>query len=170
VSTPRAFWVTLDRPRYSQRPASDADGGHVLVNEAARWPGGQFATAELVVTTRFLSAHPAMVNALLRAHVQGTDLLDTDRTASQAAAVTAFSDLFGASLPAPLLTASFAQITFTNDPLAATMLAEAREADKLAGGPFRPRPPEQAAACRRAGHRTGMTRAAAAHERWQRLT
>ena len=105
-----------------------ADGGHVLVDEAALWPGGRFATAVLVVTTRFLSAHPAMVNALLKAHVQATDLLTTDRTLAQAAAGTEFTDLFGHSLPAPLLTASFAQITFTNDPLATTMLAEARHA------------------------------------------
>ena len=105
-----------------------AAGGHVLVNEAAVWPGGRFATAVLVVTARFLSAHPAMVNALLKGHVQGTDLLNTDRTLAQAAAGTEFTDLFGVSLPAPLLTASFAQITFTNDPLAATMLTETQHA------------------------------------------
>jgi NitT/TauT family transport system substrate-binding protein len=63
-----------------------ADGGHVLVNEAALWPDGRYATAVLVVTARFLTAHPAMVNALLKAHVQATDLLDTDRTLAQAAA------------------------------------------------------------------------------------
>ena len=105
-----------------------AEGGHVLVNEAALWPGGRFATAVLVVAARFLSAHPAMVNALLKAHIQATDLLDTDRTMAQAAAGTEFTDLFGHSLPASLLTASFAQLTFTDDPLASTMLAEARHA------------------------------------------
>lgn len=113
-----------------------ADGGHVLVNEAALWPGGRFATAVLVVTARFLSAHPAMVNDLLKAHVQGTYLLTTDRTLAQAAAATEFTDLFGASLPAPLLTVSFAQLTFTSDPLAATMLTETQHA--AAGGLLEP--------------------------------
>lgn len=105
-----------------------ADGGHVLVNEAALWPGGRYATAVLVVTVRFLTAHPAMVNALLKAHVQATDLLATDRTLAQAAAGIEFTDLFSHNLPAPLLTMSFAQLTFTSDPLAATILAEARRA------------------------------------------
>jgi hypothetical protein len=94
-----------------------ADGGHVLVNEASLWPGGRFATAVLVVTSRFLSAHPAMVTALLKGQIQGTDLLNTDKTAAQAAAGTELTDLFSHSLPAPLLTTSFAQITFTDDPL-----------------------------------------------------
>jgi NitT/TauT family transport system substrate-binding protein len=105
-----------------------ADGGHVLVNETALWPGGRFATAVLVVTVKFLSAHPAMVTALLKGQVQGTALLTTDRPSAQAAAATALTDLFGHSLPPPLLAASFAQVTFTDDPLAATMLAEARHA------------------------------------------
>jgi NitT/TauT family transport system substrate-binding protein len=69
-----------------------------------------------------------MVNALLKAHVQATDLLTTDRTLARAVAGTEFTDLFGHSLPTPLLTTSFAQITFTDDPLAATMLTEARHA------------------------------------------
>lgn len=105
-----------------------ADGGHVLVDEATLWPGGRFATAVLVVTTRFLAAHPAMVNAVLKAHIQGTDLLTTDRTLAQAAAGTELTDLYGASLPAPLLTASLAQLTFTNDPLTATILTETQHA------------------------------------------
>ena len=41
---------------------------------------------------------------------------------------TELTDLFGHSLPAPLLAASFTQLTYTNDPLAATVLAEARHA------------------------------------------
>ncbi len=32
-----------------------ADGGHVLVNEASLWPGGQFVTTELVATQSFIS-------------------------------------------------------------------------------------------------------------------
>jgi NitT/TauT family transport system substrate-binding protein len=69
-----------------------------------------------------------MVSDLLKAHVQGTDLLTTDRTLAQAAAATEFTDLFGASLPVPLLTVSFAQLTFTSDPLAATILTETQHA------------------------------------------
>jgi NitT/TauT family transport system substrate-binding protein len=105
-----------------------ADGGHVLVNETALWPGGRFATAVLVVTVKFLSAHPAMVTGLLKAQVQASDLLTTDKTAAQAATATELTDLFGHSVPPPLLAASLAQLTYTNDPLASTMLAEARHA------------------------------------------
>jgi NitT/TauT family transport system substrate-binding protein len=81
-----------------------------------------------MVTVKFLSAHPAMVTALLKGHVQGSTLLNTDRAAAQASAAAELTDLFGRTLPAPLLTASFAQVTYTNDPLASSMLAEARNA------------------------------------------
>jgi NitT/TauT family transport system substrate-binding protein len=42
-----------------------ADGGHVLVNEATLWPKGQFVTTNLVVTQKFLKAHPSAVTGLL---------------------------------------------------------------------------------------------------------
>jgi NitT/TauT family transport system substrate-binding protein len=69
-----------------------------------------------------------MVTGLLKAQVQASDLLTTDKTAAQAATATELTDLFGHSVPPPLLAASLAQLTYTNDPLASTMLAEARHA------------------------------------------
>lgn len=105
-----------------------AEGGHVLLNEASLWPGGKYSTDVLVVTVEFLSAHPAMVGALLKGNVQGNDLLSTERTAAQAAAATELTDLFGQNFPPQLLAASFTQVTYTDDPLAATMLTEAQHA------------------------------------------
>ena len=54
-----------------------AAGGHVLVNEASLWPGGRFATEVLVVTQRYLSAHPEAVNGLLKGHIQAENLITT---------------------------------------------------------------------------------------------
>lgn len=105
-----------------------AEGGHVLVNEASLWPGGKYSTDVLVITVKFLSAHPAMVGALLKGHIQGNDLLSTERTAAQAAAATELTDLFGQNFPPQLLAASFTQVTYTDDPLPATMLTEAQHA------------------------------------------
>lgn len=111
-----------------------------------------------------------MVGALLKGHIQGNDLLSTERTAAQAAAATELTDLFGQNFPPQLLAASFTQVTYTDDPLAATMLTEdhahrspARrsrrpaQTTRVADRPFRPPPPEQTAARRRAAPRIGMT-------------
>jgi ABC-type nitrate/sulfonate/bicarbonate transport system substrate-binding protein len=80
--------------------------------------------AVLAVTARFLSAHPAMVTDLLKGQIQGTSLLTTDKPAAQAAAAAELTDLSGHSPPA----SSLAPFTYTDNPLAAAMLAEARHA------------------------------------------
>ena len=45
-------------------------GGHVLVNEATLWPGGQFVTTNLVVTQAFLAAHPVPSTGCSRARFE----------------------------------------------------------------------------------------------------
>lgn len=109
-----------------------AAGGHVLVNEASLWPGGRFATALLVVTSRYLAAHPSAVIGLLRGQVQAAGLL----TASRATTETQIGNRLG--IPRGVLSESLAQLTFTSDPLAASVLTEARHA--VAAGLLRPLP------------------------------
>jgi NitT/TauT family transport system substrate-binding protein len=105
-----------------------AAGGHVLVNEASLWPGGRFATAVLVVTQRYLSAHPGAVTGLLKGQVQAENLIVTAPASAAQAVNQELATRQGSRLPASVLTQSFAQIAFTNDPLASSILAEAQHA------------------------------------------
>jgi NitT/TauT family transport system substrate-binding protein len=105
-----------------------AAGGRVLVDEASLWPGGQFATAVLVVTTKFLAAHPAAVTGLLSGDLRAVQYLDTDPSPADAAAARQLSLAARQALPAAVLRAGFAQVQFTVNPLAATMFAEAQHA------------------------------------------
>lgn len=105
-----------------------AAGGRVLVNEASLWPGGRFTTAVLVITIRYLAAHPAAVTGLLKAQIQAENQLTTAPGRAQAAVNTELATTQGARLPAPVLAQSFAQITFTNDPQAGSILAETQHA------------------------------------------
>ena len=105
-----------------------AEGGRVLLNEASLWPGGQFSTAVLVTTTRYLSAHPAAVNGLLKAQIQADTFLVTNRSDAEFEVNSELALLQGAKLPAAVLTQSFAQIAYTDNPLAASVLTEAQHA------------------------------------------
>jgi NitT/TauT family transport system substrate-binding protein len=105
-----------------------AAGGRVLVDEASLWPGGQYASAVLVVTSRYLAAHPAAVTALLRGQIQAVQYLDTDPVPADKAAGTELADAAGMTVPAAVLAQGFTQVTFTDNPLAATILAEAAHA------------------------------------------
>lgn len=103
-------------------------GGHVLVNEASLWPQGQFVTTNLVVTQKFLAAHPSAVNGLLKGQIQANDYIHSDLRAAEAAANAELAKLLGTGLDPSVLSASFREITFTNDPVAASLATDAQHA------------------------------------------
>jgi NitT/TauT family transport system substrate-binding protein len=107
-----------------------ADGGHVLVNEASLWAGGKFVTTNLVVTQKFLAANPTVVSDLLKGQIEANSFINSSSTksAAEAAANAELSSLTGKGLKAPVLAASFQQITFTNDPIASSLLTDAQHA------------------------------------------
>lgn len=105
-----------------------AAGGHVLVREAELWPGGLFATSELVVTQRFLAARPTLVTSLLKGQVLATELMTSNRPAAVAAAGDELASMLGRRLRPNVLEAGFAQVTVTDDPLVPTVAAEAAHA------------------------------------------
>ena len=104
------------------------DGGHMLVNEASLWPGGQFVTTNLVVTQSFLTAHPSVVNGLLQGQIDANNFIHQHPAAAQAAANAELTSVLGKGLKPSVLAASFQQITFTNDPVASSLTADAQHA------------------------------------------
>ena len=105
-----------------------AAGGHVLVDEASLWPSGQFVTTNLVATQAFMAAHPATINGLLKGQIQANQFIANDKSAAEAAANAELASVSGKALKSSLLTASFAQITFTNDPIASSLETDAQHA------------------------------------------
>ena len=105
-----------------------AAGGHVLVNEASLWPDGQFPTAVLVVTSAYLARHPAAVSLLLRGQIQAERYLATDPGSASKAVGVKLAQVLPPAVPSAVLSQAFAQVTFTNDPMTASLLAEAQHA------------------------------------------
>jgi len=105
-----------------------ADGGHVLVNEASLWPQGQFVTTNLVVTQKFLAAHPSAVNGLLKGQIEANNYIHSDPAGAQAAANAQLTSVLGKGLKPAVLAAAFQQITFTDDPIASSLATDAQHA------------------------------------------
>jgi NitT/TauT family transport system substrate-binding protein len=107
-----------------------ADGGHELVNEASLWPGGQFVTTNLVVTQQFLAAHPTVVSDLLKGQIEANSFINgaSTKAAAEAAANAELASLTGKGLKPAILAAAFQQVTFTNDPIASSLLTDAQHA------------------------------------------
>ena len=104
------------------------DGGHVLVNEASLWPGGKFVTTNLVVTQAFLAAHPSAVNGLLKGQIEANDFIHNHQSQAEAATNAELTSVLGKGLDPGVLSASFQQITFTNDPIASSLATDAQHA------------------------------------------
>ena len=100
------------------------DGGTVLYSE----PG---VTTLLVVAQSFLSAHPAVVADLVKAQIQANDFIKSDQTAAEADVNAELASYTGKPLKASIIAASFAEITFTDDPDASSLATDASLATGL---------------------------------------
>jgi NitT/TauT family transport system substrate-binding protein len=105
-----------------------ADGGHALVNEASLWPNGQFVTTELVATQSLIAEHPTVVSDLLKGQIEANSYIASNKSAAETAANAELATLSGKSLKANIVAASFAQVTFTNDPIASSLIEDAAHA------------------------------------------
>jgi NitT/TauT family transport system substrate-binding protein len=103
-------------------------GAEVLVNEKDLWPGGQFVTTHLVVATKYLTEHPDAVRRLLEAHVETTAWINANATDAKTTVNTALEKLTQKALPGPVLDRAFAELTITNDPVAASLATSADHA------------------------------------------
>ncbi len=100
------------------------DGGKVLLSE----PG---VTTVLMVTQSFLSAHPAVVNDLLKANLDALNYIKSDPSAAQAAANAELAASTGKPLKSKVLGPAWKEITFTADPDAASLEADAQQAESV---------------------------------------
>jgi NitT/TauT family transport system substrate-binding protein len=108
-----------------------AAGGHVLVNEASLWPQGQFVTTNLVATQSFISQHPTVVTDLLKAQIEASSFIASNKPAAESAANAELASLTGKSLKPAILAAAFGQVSFTNDPIASSLVTDAAHAQAV---------------------------------------
>lgn len=106
-------------------------GGKVLVDERALWPGGQFVTTHLLVSTEFLKKNPDTVKRLLEGQVAANDFLATNSAEAQKLVNDAIVKITGKGVPAELIAASFKNLTFTNDPIAPSLVGSAKAAQEI---------------------------------------
>jgi NitT/TauT family transport system substrate-binding protein len=105
--------------------------GRVLVDEHDLWPDGAFVTTHLIVATSFLEEHPDVVKRLLIGHVEAdTFVNDNPADAQQIVADTIF-ELTDTELPEGTLAAAWQNLTFTVDPIAASLATSAADAIEL---------------------------------------
>ncbi|MFJ7150404.1 aliphatic sulfonate ABC transporter substrate-binding protein [Streptomyces sp. NPDC100445] len=107
-----------------------AEGGKVLLDESSLWPDKKFVITNVIVSQKFLKAHPKAVEAVLKASVETNKWINANPDEAKAAANKQLASDSGKALPAKVLDPAWKSIQITDDPLAATLRTEAQHAVK----------------------------------------
>ncbi|MEU9331612.1 aliphatic sulfonate ABC transporter substrate-binding protein [Streptomyces sp. NPDC048290] len=107
-----------------------AEGAKVLLDEATLWPDDKFVITNIIVSQKFLNEHPAAVEAVLRASVKANTWINANPDKAKASANAQLEADTGKPLPAEVIDPAWESIQITNDPLAATLEAQADHAVK----------------------------------------
>lgn len=107
-----------------------SEGGKVLVPESEVWPetDGQFVTTHLLVNKEFLDDNPEIVKAVLEATVEANAFIADNSDAARDEVGERVTELTDAPLDATVLADAWDNLTFTNDPIAASLEEDATDA------------------------------------------
>jgi len=104
---------------------------HVFLDERSLWPGGNFSTAELVVATPFLTAHPDVVERVVMASVEETLWINAHLSQAATLMNETIAQKTGLGISPAVLNGSLATLSFTYDPLIASVQQQAQNAYQL---------------------------------------
>ena len=105
-------------------------GGKVLVDEATLWPGGDYVTTHLLVSTEFLKKSPDVVKKLLQAHVEAQLWIARNPEEAKSVVNNAIAKVTGKKIDEKLLNAAWGNLKFTNDPIASSLKKSAADAQE----------------------------------------
>lgn len=106
----------------------ETEGARRLVDEKTLWPGGQFVTTHLLVRNDFMKEHPDLVEDLLQAQIEANDYISAHSDEAKTLVAEYISSKTGSEVPAEARDQAWASLTFTNDPIADSLLESADHA------------------------------------------
>ncbi|MEE1819395.1 aliphatic sulfonate ABC transporter substrate-binding protein [Streptomyces sp. SP18ES09] len=107
-----------------------AEGGSVLLDETSLWPDKKFVITNVIVSQKFLSEHPDVVEAVLRGTVKTNAWINANPDKAKASANAALKALGGKALSDKVIDPAWPSIAITNDPLATTLKTQSEWAVK----------------------------------------
>ncbi|MGC5341365.1 aliphatic sulfonate ABC transporter substrate-binding protein [Streptomyces sp. DT24] len=107
-----------------------SEGAKVLLDETSLWPDDKFVITNIIVSQKFLKEHPDVVEAVLRGSVNTNAWINANPEKAKASANAALKALTGKALAPEILDPAWKSIQITDDPLAATLDAQAGHAVK----------------------------------------
>ncbi|GGP99095.1 aliphatic sulfonate ABC transporter substrate-binding protein [Streptomyces roseolilacinus] len=105
-----------------------SEGAKALLDESDLWPGKKFVITNIIVRQAFLKEHPDVVEAVLRGTVKTNAWITANPDKAKESVNAALKKETGKPLSDEVIDAAWPSITVTDDPLAATLRAQADHA------------------------------------------
>ena len=102
--------------------------GTLFLDERTLWRDGDFVTAQVIVSTNFLKAHPGLVKAWLAAHVSVTQWALANPTEASNLVNAQIEKLTGQKLFSEVLDQAWTRQRLTWDPISASLVESANSA------------------------------------------
>ncbi len=109
----------------------EAEGAETLIDEADLWPNGEYVTTHLLVNNDFLSEHADLVDDLLQGQIQANDFIAQNSDEAKTLTGEYISGLTGSEVPPEVLDQAWGRLTFSNDPIADSLLEGAADAETV---------------------------------------
>lgn len=105
--------------------------GTIFLDERSLWPEGKFVTTHVIVSTAFLSEHPDLVQAFLKAHIDTVEYINTHPDETKQLVNAEIERITGRGLPDGVLDTAWDTMNVTYDPLPQTLFVSADHAFEL---------------------------------------
>jgi NitT/TauT family transport system substrate-binding protein len=105
--------------------------GRLFLDERELWPNGQFVTAHLIVSRKFLKQHRPLIKKWLQAHVELTEWINKNQPEAKQILNQEIKRETGKALPQAVLDDSFSRLHVTYDPIRSSLFISARWAYEL---------------------------------------
>lgn len=102
--------------------------GHLLVDEKDLWPDGKFVVTNLVVSAEFLQKYPASVAAVLAGELDAVEFISAEPEEAKKVVNDGIEKITGQSIKPAVLDGAWKNVTFTLDPLSASLAKGAANA------------------------------------------
>lgn len=103
-------------------------GARVFLDERSLWPRGQFVTTNLIASQDFLNRYPGTVRSVIQADNAAIEFIKKRPVDAKRIAQKVIEKWTGKPLPASAVQRAWGNMSFTYDPLAATLKKNAEDA------------------------------------------
>lgn len=100
--------------------------GTLFLDERTLWPKGEFVTAHVIVSVKFLEQHRDLVKSWIRAHVELTQWINAHPAEARGIVNSELQKITGKRLPEGALNDAFGRLSVTYDPVTASLFQSAR--------------------------------------------